>query len=311
MGRALTLLAFKIQPDRVGFRGAKCQVHAAVGERSFETAVIVAPVDWYGMTFGLKNKIAMVAGASRGLGYAVARGLAEEGAQISIASRDGGSAAVAARRIEKETGATVLDVAADVQSADAIARWHQATLDRFGGVDLLLTNSGGPPPGLTLSFDDAAWQRAFELLLMSAVRMVRLAVPSMIQRGGGSIVMPTSSSVKEPIPNLALSNILRASVAAMAKTLSLELVSHKIRVNHLIPGRIDTDRVRELDEAGAKRGGVTVEEQKKRMSAAIPMGRYGDPREFANAAVFLFSDAASYITGATLQADGGQMRGVL
>jgi len=259
---------------------------------------------------GLTNKVAMVAGASRGLGYAVARALAEEGAQVSIASRDAAAVAAAGRKIE-ETGARVLAVAADVASAQAIEQWHQKTIERFGGIDLLFTNSGGPPPGTTLGFDDAAWQKAFELLLMSAVRMVRVAVPSMAARGGGSIVLSTSSSVKEPIPNLALSNILRASVAALSKTLANELVGQKIRVNHLIPGRISTDRLRELDESNSKRQGISVGEQQKKMLQTIPMSRYGDPKEFANAAVFLFSDAASYITGATLQADGGAMKGVL
>jgi 3-oxoacyl-[acyl-carrier protein] reductase len=141
--------------------------------------------------------------------------------------------------------------------------------------------------------------------------MVRLVVPSMAARGGGSIVLPTSSSVKEPIANLALSNILRASVASLSKTLANELVGQKIRVNHLIPGRISTDRLRELDEANSKRAGISIEEQQKKMLQTIPMARYGDPKEFANAAVFLLSDAASYITGATLQADGGAMRSVL
>src|SRR5487761_2430095 len=268
------------------------------------------------MKLGLTNKVAMVAGASRGLGYAVARALAEEGVKGSIASRDAAAVAAAGQKIAQETGAEVLAVAADVSSAQAIEQWHQKTLEKFGGIDLLLTNSGGPPPGATLTFDDAAWQKAFELLLMSAVRMIRLAAPSMAapprrERGGGSIVLPTSSSVKEPIPNLALSNIMRASVAALSKTLSAELAAQKIRVNHLIPGRIATDRLRELDEANAKRAGISVEDQAKRMAGTIPVGRYGDPKEFANAAVFLFSDAASYITGATLQADGGQMRSVL
>jgi 3-oxoacyl-[acyl-carrier protein] reductase len=262
------------------------------------------------MNLGLTNKVAMVAGGSRGLGYAVARGLAAEGVQVSIASRDAASIAAAGRKIEEETGARVLAVAADVSSAQAIEQWHQKTIEQFGGIDLLFTNSGGPPPGATLGFDDAAWQKAFELLLMSAVRTIRLVVPSMAARGGGSIVLPTSSSVKEPIANLALSNILRASVAALSKTLASELVAQKIRVNHLIPGRIDTDRLRELDESNGKRLGISVEEQKKKMMQTIPMARYGDPKEFANAAVFLFSDAAAYITGATLQVDGGQMRGV-
>jgi 3-oxoacyl-[acyl-carrier protein] reductase len=263
------------------------------------------------MNLGLTNKVAMVAGASRGLGYAVARGLAEEGAQISIASRDAAEVEAAGRRIEQETGAQVFAVAADVSSAQAIDEWHRKTIERFGGIDLLFTNSGGPPPGAALGFDDAAWQKAFDLLVMSAVRLIRLAVPSMAARGGGSIVIPTSSSVKEPIANLALSNILRASASALSKTLANELVGQKIRVNHLIPGRIATDRLRELDESNSKRLGVSLEEQQKRMMQTIPMGRYGDPKEFANAAIFLFSDAAAYITGATLQVDGGQMRGVL
>jgi 3-oxoacyl-[acyl-carrier protein] reductase len=263
------------------------------------------------MNLGLTNKVAMVAGASRGLGYAVARSLAAEGAMVSMSSRDAEAISAAAQRIQKETGGTVLAVAADVQSAAEIAHWHQATLDRFEGVDLLYTNSGGPPPGATLSFDDGAWERAFELLVLSAVRMIRLAVPSMTMRGGGSILLPTSSSVKEPIANLALSNILRASVSSLAKTLASELAGKKIRVNQLVPGRISTDRLRELDEANSKRLGIPVEEQQKRMAGTIPMGRYGDPQDFANAAVFLLSDAAGYITGATLQVDGGMIRGVL
>jgi len=263
------------------------------------------------MDLGLTNKVAMVAGASRGLGYAVARTLAAEGALVSMSSRDAEAISAAAQRIQKETGGTVLSVAADVQSPGEIAHWHQMTLDRFEGIDLLYTNSGGPPPGATLSFDDAAWQRAFELLLMSAVRLVRLAVPSMAMRGGGSILLPTSSSIKEPIANLALSNILRAAVSSLSKTLSIELAPKRIRVNQLIPGRIVTDRLRELDEATSKRLGISVEEQQQRMASAIPMGRYGDAQEFANAAAFLLSDAAAYITGATLQVDGGMIRGVV
>jgi 3-oxoacyl-[acyl-carrier protein] reductase len=263
------------------------------------------------MDLGLSNKVAMVAGASRGLGYAVARTLAAEGALVSMSSRDAEAISNAARRIQKETGGTVLAVAADVQSPAEIAHWYQMTLDRFEGIDILYTNSGGPPPGATLSFDDNAWQRAFELLLLSAVRMIRLAAPQMAMRGGGSILLGTSSSVKEPIANLALSNILRAAVSSLSKTLAIELAGKKIRVNQLIPGRIVTDRLRELDEATSKRLGITVEEQQKKMEASIPMGRYGDAQEFANAAAFLLSDAAAYITGATLQVDGGMIKGVV
>ena len=263
------------------------------------------------MHFGLNRKVAMVAGASRGLGLGVARALAAEGVTVSMASRDAAKIEAAAASIAEETKADVLGVAADVRSADAIEQWFEITKQRFGGVDLLFTNSGGPPAGTALSFDDAAWQSAFELLLQSAIRMIRLAVPSMALRGAGSIVIPTSASVKEPIPNLALSNVLRASVAALSKTLAVELAPQHIRVNHLIPGRIATDRVRELDEINSKKLGISVEEQQKRAASAIPLGRYGDPDEFGRAAVFLFSDAAAYITGATLQVDGGMIRCVL
>jgi len=252
----------------------------------------------------------MVAGASRGLGFAVARGLAREGAKVSMSSRSPEAVSDAAYKISRETGAEVFSIAADVRSADALANWHHQTVDRFGGVDLLYTNSGGPLPGTVLKFDDAAWQSAFQLLLLSAVRMIRLAVPSMTARGGGSIVLATSSAVKEPIGNLALSSVMRTSVSALSKILANELAPHKIRVNQLIPGRIDTDRVKEIDQDNAQRSGITVPEQQKRIFATIPLARYGDPDEFAAAAVFLLSDAAGYITGASLQVDGGLLHGI-
>lgn len=252
----------------------------------------------------------MVGGASRGLGFAVARALAKEGVLVSIASRNPEAIAAAAARIEQETGSPVLGTAVDARSAEEITRWHKATMDRFGGVDLLYPNSGGPPPGPVLKFDDVAWQNAFELLLLSAVRLIRLAVPVMAQRGGGVIVLPTSTAVKEPIPNLSLSTVIRTSVSALSKALAVELAPQKIRVNQLIPGRIDTDRVREIDTENSQRAGIPVEEQRKRMSATIPIGRYGDPDSFAAAAVFLFSDAASYITGASLTVDGGLLKGI-
>lgn len=262
------------------------------------------------MDLGLTGKIAMVAGASRGLGFAVARALAKEGAQVSLSSRNAEAAAAAALKIEQETGTAVLAAAVDVRSADAIAQWHQMTVERFGGLDLLYPNSGGPPVGPALPFDDAAWQNAFELLLLSAIRMVRLAVPSMTARGGGAIVFPTSSAVKEPISNLALSTVVRTSVSALSKALALELAPRNIRVNQLIPGRIQTGRVDQTDIDNAQRLGISQEEQRKRVWATIPLGRYGDPDGFAAAAVFLFSGAASYITGATLQVDGGLIRAI-
>jgi 3-oxoacyl-[acyl-carrier protein] reductase len=262
------------------------------------------------MDLGIEGKVAMVAAASQGLGFAIAQALAAEGARVSIAARNPETIGAAAARIAQQTGAQVMGSVADMASAEAIEAWHFATMERFGGVDLLVTNSGGPPAGPASSFDDEAWRNAFELLLMSAVRTVRTVLPSMEARGGGSILMLTSSSVKNPIPNLGLSNVLRPAVAALVKTLADEFAPKKIRVNQLVPGRISTERLTYLDNANAKRAGITLEEQRKRSTGAIPMGRYGEPAEFARAAAFLLSDAAAYITGATLQVDGGAIRSV-
>ena len=263
------------------------------------------------MDLGLKGKVALVSGASKGLGFAVARALAADGARVAICSRDGNAIAAAGQRIEQETGAEVLAAAVDVRDKGAIERWIASAADRFGGIDAMMTNSGGPPAGDAISFDDGAWQDAAELLLFSTIRMVRAAVPHIERRGGGAILVSTSSSVKEPVPNLGLSTVLRASVSALAKTLALELAGRKIRVNQIIPGRIDTDRVRHLDEANARKQGSTPEQARARAMAAIPMGRYGEADEFGRVGAFLLSDAASYMTGATVQVDGGQIRSVL
>ena len=252
----------------------------------------------------------MVGGASRGLGYAVADALAREGAHVSISSTTPASIEDAAKRLSSG-GAQVLAMPVDVRNGDQIAAWGQKTIEKFGGVDILFTNAGGPPSGPAVSFDDAAWQNAIDLLLLSTIRMVRAAVPSMKQRGGGSILMSTSASVKEPIPNLGLSTVLRASVSALAKTLALELAADKIRVNQIIPGRIDTDRVKQLDEIAGKKQGITADQARAKSMATIPMGRYGDAPEYGRVAAFLMSDAAAYMTGATVQVDGGLIRSVL
>jgi 3-oxoacyl-[acyl-carrier protein] reductase len=262
------------------------------------------------MDLGLKGKVAMVAGASRGLGFAVAEALAREGAIVSISSSTLASIDAAAKRLSAG-GSTVLGMTVDVRSGDQIAAWAEKTVERFGGIDLLFTNSGGPPSGAALSFDDAAWQNAIDLLLFSSLRMVRAAVPSMKKRGGGSILMSTSASVKEPIPNLGLSTVVRASVSALSKTLALELAADKIRVNQIIPGRIDTDRVKQLDEIAAKKQGITTDQAKAKAIGTIPMGRYGEGPEYGRVAAFVLSDAAAYMTGSTVQVDGGLIRSVL
>lgn len=262
------------------------------------------------MDLGLKGKVAMVAGASKGLGYSVANALAQEGALVSIVSRDSAAVTTAAQTIEARKAGGAFGFATDVRSAEGITEWHRATVNHFGPVEILVTNSGGPRSGPFLSFDDQAWQNAFELLLLSAIRMVREVLPSMTEHKKGSIAMLTSSSVRQSIANLALSNVLRPSVAALAKTLANEYAHEGIRVNQVVPGRIATNRVREIDEINSKKRGVSVEEQRKLSIATIPMARYGDPDEFGRAVAFLVSDAASYITGATLQVDGGMIQSV-
>jgi 3-oxoacyl-[acyl-carrier protein] reductase len=262
------------------------------------------------MDLGLKGKVAMIGGASRGLGFAVAEALAKEGASVSISSSNQASIDEAAKKLSA-AGAQVLATAVDARNGDQIAAWGRKTSERFGGVDLLFTNSGGPAAGPAVSFDDAAWQNAIDLLLFSTLRMVRAAVPSMKQRGGGAILMSTSGSVKEPIPNLGLSTVVRASVSALAKTLALELAADKIRVNQIIPGRIDTDRVKQLDEIAGKKQGITADQAKTKSIGGIPMGRYGEATEYGRVAAFILSNAASYMTGATVQVDGGLLRGVL
>lgn len=262
------------------------------------------------MDLGLKNKVAMVAGASKGLGFAVASVLAAEGALVSMASRNTAAIQEAKARIRKTANVEVLACTADVTSPGALEQWRDDTVREFGGVDLLFVNSGGPPAGTFAALTDAQWNHAVELLLMSSVRLVRSVLPSLRSRGGGSIVFSTSTSVREPIENLVLSNVVRATLPALAKTLARELAPDHIRVNSLMPGRIETDRVRELDAGAAKKKGITEAEQKAAMLAQIPLGRYGDPDEYARAAVFLLSSASSYITGVTLQVDGGAIKSV-
>ncbi len=259
------------------------------------------------MELGLTNKRALVAGASRGLGYAAARALAREGANVCLCARNREDAEAAARTLQQETGVRTLAFGADMAQAEEVRAWVEFGVRELGGVDLLLANSGGPPPGAFDKFTDADWSQAFELTLMSVVRQVREVLPHM-KAGGGAIAAITSLSVREPIPGLLLSNVFRSGVAALLKTLSVELAPYSIRVNNIAPGRIDTDRVRALDQFLADAGGVSASEQKRRSEGAIPIGRYGDPEDFGRAAAFLLSPAAGYVTGHTFVVDGGLLR---
>jgi 3-oxoacyl-[acyl-carrier protein] reductase len=262
------------------------------------------------MDLGLKDKVIMVAAASKGLGYGIAQAVAQEGARVSIASRTEMDIMQAARRLQGETGTQVLGAVMDATNVDSILNWVQATQTHFGGVDGLVVNAGGPPAGGFDNFTDSDWQAAFELTLLSSVRMIRAVLPSMRGRGGGSILAITSSSIKEPIDILLLSNVMRSGVVSLVKSLSRQLAPEQIRVNNLVPGRIDTERVQALDKLGAQRMGSSPEAQKARQESLIPWGRYGTIAEFGRAGAFLLSDAASYITGETLIVDGGAMRTV-
>lgn len=263
------------------------------------------------MDLGLKDRVALVTGASKGLGRAVAQALAAEGAKVCICSRDEAAIRQAAAAIAAATGAQVVPVAADVSTAAGVQRAVAAAQEAFGRIDILVSNSGGPRPGAFLELDDDAWYGAVDLLLMSAVRLARAVLPGMVERRWGRVLFVTSGSVKSPIPNLVLSNSIRAAVAGLAKTLANEVTRHGVTVNCLAPGRIDTDRVRSLDEDTARRTGQSLAEVQAHWQRTIPAGRYGTPEEFGRAAAFLCSEAASYISGVYLMVDGGQVNTLL
>lgn len=262
------------------------------------------------MDLGLTGKAALVAAASKGLGRAIAEELAREGARVAMCSRGEAAITAAAEEIARSTKGTVLPVAADVSTREGCEAFVESALGAFGALDVLVVNAGGPPPGRFDDLDDEAWRKAFDLTLMSAVRLTRLALPHMRRQGSGSIVYSTSTSVRQPSQylNLILSNALRASVHGMLKTIATDLAKEGIRVNAVQPGRIATDRLVQLDTDTARRQGTTPEAVRRRYEEqVIPMGRYGTPAEYAAAVVFLASPRASYITGVSLQVDGGML----
>ena len=263
------------------------------------------------MDLGLKGKCAIVCAASKGLGRASALALAREGASIVMCARRADALEQAAREIGAETGATVLAVPADVGVQADADRLIRTAADSLGGIDVLVTNTGGPPSGPFEGIRDADWYAAIESLLMSVVRLSRGVIPHMRARGGGRIIHITSISVKQPVQGLVLSNALRAAVTGLSKTLSNELASDRILVNCVAPGYTATDRVVELTAAAAQREGIAPEIVQKRTEEKIPMHRMGTPDEFGAAVAFLASDRASYLTGVTLQVDGGYVAGLL
>ena len=261
------------------------------------------------MDLGLENRAVLVTAASKGLGKAVARRLAHEGANVAICARTEETLRQTGAEIESETGRQVLILPGDVSTPGAADDLVRATLDRFDRIDGLVINAGGPPPGRFLDLEAQDWESAVQLTLMSAVRLCYAAAPVMKEQGDGSILAMTSIAVKQPLPNLILSNSLRLGVTGLVKTLADELGPFGIRVNAICPGWTRTGRVDQLLRDRARRNDTTPEKEAAEIAAAIPLGRMASPDEFAAAATFLVSPAASYVTGVSLLVDGGMYRG--
>lgn len=263
------------------------------------------------MDLGLQGKIAIVAASSKGLGRAVAMTLAREGALVTVNGRHAETVAKTAADIRAE-GGDVIEVVGDMTNADDIKRLVDETVAKRGGLDIMVCNAGGPPAGTFRDFpEDQAWLDAVNLNLMSTVRLSRAAVPHIEARGGGSITNIVSTSVKQPIPHLVLSNTARTAVVGFAKSLALDLASQNIRVNNICPGSTLTDRITSLAAKKSQETGRDVADILAEDAKAIPMGRIADPQEFANVVVFFASPSASYVTGTTVQVDGGVVKSML
>jgi 3-oxoacyl-[acyl-carrier protein] reductase len=263
------------------------------------------------MDLELAGKVAWVNGASSGLGRASAEKLAAEGAAVAISSRSEDLLKQGADEISEATGSRCIVVPLDVTDADAITEAHRRIVDELGTVDILVSNAGGPPPGGFDDFDDETLYAAFTLTTASAWRLTKAVAPAMKEKRSGRIIFLTSSSTKEIIPTLLLSNMMRAAVVGMAKTLSKDLGAHGIRVVCVAPGRVETKRLQQIDDATAARTGKPTEEIRAGMISTIPLGRYGAPDEFGDVVAWVASERASFINGTTVVVDGGMLNGVM
>jgi 3-oxoacyl-[acyl-carrier protein] reductase len=264
------------------------------------------------MDLGLRGRTAIAAAASQGLGKAVAQALAVEGANVVMFSRNASAIEAAAKDVREAaaaSGARVIGLAADASRLGDIERVVKTTVDTFDGADIVFSNAGGPKPGVFDALKDDDWYAAVDLNLMSAIRLTRLCLPHMRSRHWGRVIVSTSYSVKQPIPNLMLSNAVRSATTAWAKTLADEVGPLGITVNTIAPGRIETERIRQLDGVIAEQSHRPLEDVVRQSQASIPLRRYGRPEEFGAAAAFLASEQASYISGVTLLVDGGLFRG--